>query len=288
MTSNKNQNKIMGTETISTSETCPKSHTSRENTKIVDCIMKKENFKIILVSILSMLSVYSYADCIETSFKENYLKNFKKNEVFFIKGVALDIFEYGRTIKVIEDLKGNYTGKSSIFVWGTGKPPSGIVCETFERWDIITQYQENDTLIMLLQPVVFENCLETLGEYTTITCAYSVLKLSSGFVTGYIYPWGELWGETTISWEELQELLSNSTAIQSVKIQNNIYQQNGTVFFENSESKAVKLSFYDLCGKLVHEATTTFNSYNPVLTGNIFVCKIIINDKLHTIKYIVP
>ena len=237
-----------------------------------------------------MLSVYSYADCSETSFKENYLKNFQKNEVFFIKGVALDVFEYGRTIKVIEDLKGNYTGESSIFVWGTGFPSNVSefeACMTVERWDIITQYQENDTLLILVSPVVFENCLETFGDYATITCAYSVLKLLNGFVTGYIHPWGDLWGETTMPWEELQELLLNSTEIQSVKIKNNIYQQNGTIFFENLENKVVKLSFYDLSGKLIHEAITTSNSYHPVLTGNIFVCKININDKLHTIKYIV-
>jgi|GEM_PF-2592967 len=248
--------------------------------------MKKEILKTILISILSMLSVYSYADCIETSFKENYLKNFQKNEIFFIKGVALDVFEYGRTIKVIEDLKGNYTGESSIFVWGAGNPPAD--CMTIERWDIITQYQENDTLVMLISPVVFENCLETFGDYTTITCAYSVLKLSNGFVTGHIYPWGELWGEKTMSWEELQELLSNSTAIQSIEIQNNIYQQNGTIFFGNSENKITNLLFYDLSGQLVHEATTTSNSYRPILKGNIFVCKIKIKDKLYTIKYIVP
>ena len=80
-----------------------------------------------------MFSVYSYADCDVKSFKENYVSNIQKNEVFFIKGVALEIFEYGRTIKVIEDLKGNYTGESSIFVWGAGNPPAGcIITESFK------------------------------------------------------------------------------------------------------------------------------------------------------------
>jgi hypothetical protein len=107
-------------------------------------------------------------------------------------------------------------------------------------------------------------------------------------VTGYIHPWGDLWGETTILWEELQKLLSNSTAIQSVKIKNNVYQHDGTIFFENAKNKVIKLSFYDLSGKFVHEATTTSNSYRPILAGNIFVCKININNELQTIKYIVP
>ena len=234
-----------------------------------------------------MLSVYSYADCMVISFKENYSENFQKNEIFFIKGVALDVFEYGRTIKVIEDLKGNYTGESSIFVWGGGSPSegSGFVCISNERSDNITQYQENDTLIMIVvKSYSYESCpIEDSNDYATIACAYSVLKLSNGFVTGYIRV-----GVETMLWEELQELLSNSTTIQSVEIQNNIHQHNGTIFFENSENKIINLLFYDLSGKLIHEATTTSNSYRPVLKGNIFVCKIKINDKLYTIKYIVP
>jgi len=178
-------------------------------------------FKIALIGILSMFSVYSYADCIEISFKENYLNNFKKNEIFFIKGVAQEIFEYGRTIEVIEDLKGNFVGESSIFVWGAGNPPSDSVCMTVERWDIITQYQENDTLIMLINPVAYEDCLETFGGYTTIGCAYSVLKLSNGFVTGRIFPPLEEWQypeEITISWEELQKKLALLNANQKLKV----------------------------------------------------------------------
>ena len=64
-----------------------------------------------------MFSGYSYADCLARSFKDNYVDNFSKNEVYFIKGIALDIFEYGRTI-VIEDLKGNYIGESINFCLG--------------------------------------------------------------------------------------------------------------------------------------------------------------------------
>jgi hypothetical protein len=252
-------------------------------------MMKQKILKILVISILLMLSVRSNADCRETSFKENYSNNFQKENVFFIKGVALDVFEYGRTIKVIEDLKGNFTGESSIFVWGAGNPPSScMIVVTIERWDNIIRYQENDTLIMLVSPVVFENCFETFGDYETITCAYSVLKLSNGFVTGYIHPWGPLWGETTMSWEELQELLKNITAIQPIHIKNNIYQQNGTIFFENSGNKVIKLSFYDLSGKLTHEAMTTSNNYRPALAGNIFLCKINMGDEVQTVKYIAP
>jgi hypothetical protein len=173
--------------------------------------MKIGALKIILISILPMLSMCLYADCREISFKENYLKYFQKDEVFFIKGIALDVFEYGRTIKVIEDLKGNFTGESSIFVWGAGNPPGGKGCMSIERCDVITQYQKNDTLIMLVGPVAIKNCFETFGDYTTIPCAYSILKFSNGFVSGYIHPWELSWEEITMSWEELQELLMQSS-----------------------------------------------------------------------------
>ncbi len=248
--------------------------------------MKGDILNAILISILSLFSVYSYADCEERAFIDNYLSSKKSDKCFFIKGVALDVFEYGRTIKVIEDLKGNFVDDSLIFVWGWGDPGPG--CMTTERWDIITQYEENDTLIMLIVPVFFENCLEVFGDYTTIACASSVLKLSNGFVTGRIFfPWGNFWNEATISWEEFQELL-NSTSIQSLNTSNNIYQRDGTIFFENGGNETIKLTFYDLSGKIIYKTTTTSNSYRPALTGNIFICKIEINDKSYTIKYIVP
>ena len=192
----------------------------------------KRILKTFLICFLSIYSMHSYADCDVKSFKENYVSNIQKNEVFFIKGVALEIFEYGRTIKVIEDLKGNYIGESSIFVWGGGDPSegSGFVCISNERSDNITQYQENDTLIMIVvKSYRYESCpIEDSNDYATIACAYSVLKLSNGFVTGHISA-----GIETMLWEELQELLLNPTAIRSIEIQNNIYQQNGTIFFEN-------------------------------------------------------
>ena len=86
--------------------------------------------------------------------------------------------------------------------------------------------------------------------------------------------------------EDLKEQLFSLTAIQSVKTRNNIHQWDGTIFFENPENNIIKLSFYDLFGRLVHEALTTTDSYRPVLTGGIFVCKISINNEVQTIKYI--
>jgi len=251
---------------------------------------KTTGLLVLLISILLVIAGCSSepvlcADCIPFTFKQTFLKKFQDNDIFFIKGVASDVYKHGREIKVIEDLKGNFNGKTSIFVWGMS---STSFCDNKGRQDMrvddIVQYHENDTLIMFIEKTrkSFDNDNEKPSDYATISCHPSILKLSNGYVTGGIYS-----GIETMSWEDLQILLT--TSIQTTRIKNNIvYQYNGTIFFENSENKAIKLSFYDLSGKLVHEAITTSNSYRPVLTGNVFVCKININNKLQTIKYIVP
>lgn len=249
--------------------------------------LKHNTLIVLTIGLLSGINMnISYADCLVQSFKENYLKNINEKELFFVKGIALDVFEYGRIIKVIEDLKGNFIGNSSIFVWGDGHPSDNTIsCMIRERCDFINEYQENDTLIMLVRSVDIEDCIENIGDYTTIACAKSVLLLSDGLVTGYIHAWGEY---MTMSWENLQEeLLSALTSNQFLETKDAIYQRNGVVFFDNSESVVAKLSFYDLSGRLVHEAQTTSNNYRPVLTGNILICRININNKTHIIKYIV-
>jgi len=69
-----------------------------------------------------------------------------------------------------------------------------------------------------------------------------------------------------------------------------IYQSNGNIFFDNSNNKSVKFSFYDLSGKLVHEEITTANRYNPGFIGTdaVFLCIININNRQETIKYVAP
>ena len=227
-----------------------------------------------------------YADCFHiSSFTENYIKNFNNNKVFFIRGVALDVVEYGRTIKVIEDLKGNFDGESTIFVWGSGDPPKG--CITINGWDDITKYKENDTLVMFIGDAVdyYGSCLEKPGDYKTLSCSSSVLKESNGILTGYIHS-GPSWEETSMTWEELQDLLTTSNQYVNQK-RYNIYQRNGYIFFENSGNEVVKLSFYDLSGKLVHEATTTSDNYRPNLTGAFIICRIKIKNELFIIKYFI-
>jgi hypothetical protein len=153
------------------------------------------------------------ASCIPTegSFKQNYARNFQKENVIFIKGVALNSVEYGRYIKVIEDLKGNFKGDSIILVWGAENPNCEEAYISNNKVDYLLEYQEHDTLIMLVKPVNYVYCIEVVNGYATFDCAYSVLKLSNGYVTGRINPYiqGESWQNITMSWEEALRFLSN-------------------------------------------------------------------------------
>ena len=169
--------------------------------------------KIVFLSLICLLLMLTgcvepdiCADCVPFTFKQTYLTNFKNDEIFFIKGVTLDVNKNGREIKVIEDLKGNFTDKSTIFVWGgtgksCGKPPLDL------RGDFITQYHKYDTLIMFIEkvgnaPKRPNKYVEKSSDYTTLTCYPSVLKLSNGYVTRGINYWG-----VPVPWKELQEEL---------------------------------------------------------------------------------
>ena len=179
--------------------------------------MNKRTVIILLISILSLNTFHSKARCslAGASFKQNYAHNFQNENVIFIKGIALDAVEYGRYIKVIEDLKGNFTGDSTIVVWGAEDPTNcEDVYDTNEKVDHLTRYQVDDTLIMLVRPVAFVCCIEVFNGYATFDCTHSVLKLSNGNVTGYINPIkGEIWKETTMPWDELLRFLSNDDFI---------------------------------------------------------------------------
>jgi hypothetical protein len=140
------------------------------------------------------------ADCLDCSFTENYLKNIKDANIFFVKGIASDTVKHGRYIDVIEDYKGNFDDKSSIFLWGGGNDN----CIESNRWDIITQYNVNDTLIIIIKKIekLFDCDIESLGDYSTITCSHSVLKLSNNYVTGYILPY---WEKKDFWWVNMTE-----------------------------------------------------------------------------------
>jgi len=164
------------------------------------------------------------ADCADISFLENYSLNCKNENVALIKGVALDVYRHGRNIKIIDVFNGNLSVNSSIFVWGAGTAEQGGEGMTIERWDIITQYDKNDTLIMIVEKIIKSaRSRENPGDYETIQCAHSILKLSNGNVTGKIFPFWEreifkLTGNMTE--DELKLFLENLTQEELYKLIN--------------------------------------------------------------------
>ena len=154
-------------------------------------------------------------DCLFTSFSENYFMNFEEENVYFIKGIVIDKIEYGCKIQIIEDLKGNFPKNVDAFIaWG-----DGAAFIELNRFDNLSLYDNQDTLLMLVSPAgIIVPCdlepkqkfPEKNGDFTTLTCACSVLQLSNdGYVTGYISPFKDDVGyvKETMKWEELKELL---------------------------------------------------------------------------------
>jgi len=141
------------------------------------------------------------------SFKQAYLKHFDDSEVFFVKGVAQDTDRHGRKINIIEDLKGNFAGDSSIFVWGA----TGFLCgvgseiERFDmRLDFITRHNDADTLIMFIRQAHrrFNNDIECSTDYTVLPNYYSIVHLSNDTIRGPITD--QIW---RMSWKDFQELV---------------------------------------------------------------------------------
>ena len=139
------------------------------------------------------------------SFKDTYFKFIQRDDVYLVKGIALDVYEYGRKIEVIEDLKGNFDDRSSIFVWGggTASEESGFArLETDRTSPLITWYNDNDTLIIFMEKAGNddEEFIEKVGDYGTLTNSNSILEYSNGLVTGVII---KRLSEETLQWDEL-------------------------------------------------------------------------------------
>ena len=127
-------------------------------------------------------------DMLAVGFKDMYIKNFSSEDVFFIKGLTLDMYKYGYNIEIIEDLKGNFTDTSLIYL--------GI----YPKGDVIMQ-NESDTLIILFNETKYYS--HPLKELAT-------LKLSNGYVRGYISTKvinDSDEGIETMLWEDLQKEL---------------------------------------------------------------------------------
>jgi len=151
------------------------------------------------------------ANCIVKSFLEGVSEYSYCSNTYVIKGVALDMYEYGRNIRFVEDLKGNFPENVRTFiVWGDGGydfPQS--------RQDYLSIYNEQDVLIMHLAPAEeykYElppgvTWFEKPGDYSTFICTWSVLKLSDGYVTGNILS-NEY--RSTMSWNDFHKELQKS------------------------------------------------------------------------------
>jgi len=141
--------------------------------------------------------------CRDNAFKQTYLSNFLNEDIIIIKGIAFDVREHGRNIKVIEDLKGNLGEKTSIFVWGAGGCDFSTCVASYGRQEIFAQYEKTDTLIMILKKIDKVCCgIEKPGDFATLTCQHSVLNFSNGNVTGKINIFEQ---KSTAKWDELQK-----------------------------------------------------------------------------------
>ena len=157
------------------------------------------------------VEIVPICECLYIPFMKTYISYYDDIETYLIKGVALDVIDgYGRKIKLIEDLKGNFTRNinSTFTVWGA------LVC----RADNLSAYNNQDTLIMLLNPAIdnkFKITVdgkvyhERVGDYVTLGCGHSVIKLSNSNVYGFMLPIEE--GKhslyDTISCEEFKIIL---------------------------------------------------------------------------------
>ena len=165
------------------------------------------------VELTSMGDAKMMRDCIVSTFMEGVSMYSNCSDVFIIKGMALDVYEYGRHIKLLEDMRGNFPKNLNTFiVWGDG---SSII--ESNRMDDMRLYSDQDVLIMLLTPtreslsmsmIHPESWFEKPEDYTTIPCTCSVLKLSDGYVTGCLTPEeGFDYVEQTMQWSDFQKVL---------------------------------------------------------------------------------
>ena len=131
--------------------------------------------------------------CDVSSFFEGLSKYYlNDSNVYIVKGIVLDKIEYGLNVKFVEDLKGNFPENVNTFIaWGAGTPHNSFL----NRIDDFGIYDSQDVLIMLLTPSLFtaemvppnSDWFEKPEDYCTLSCTHSVLKLSDGNVTGYMF-----------------------------------------------------------------------------------------------------
>jgi len=155
-------------------------------------------------------------------------------ERYLIKGIALDAYEYGRKIKLVEDLAGNFPKNIDTFTafGNKGFRPISLGGVHFGRLDYLVCnncYNKGDVLIMLLvrafgleeykaglngTPESIEEHLkrleevegpwmETSEDFMTLGCVFSVLSL----INDHVYVPGR--GFAYRSWNDFQKELNN-------------------------------------------------------------------------------
>ena len=130
--------------------------------------------------------------CMVSSFLEGVSMYSNDNNTYIIKGIVSNKTETGLNIRLVEDLKGNFPKNvNTFFVWGGANTfiESHIL-------DNLLMYNKQDALIMHLTPALVlpaemipegHTWLGKQGDYSPLNCAYSVVKLSDDYVTGYIF-----------------------------------------------------------------------------------------------------
>ena len=163
------------------------------------------------------------------SFIEAVSRYLYNDSVYIVKGIALDSYEYGRRVRFVEDLKGNFPENIDEFIvwggWGPGYPYLQTA-----RSDDLTEYHNQDVLIMLFTTqdhnlAKVANMIYTPSgitwfempeDYRTISRTFCILKLSDDKVTGrFIYLWDEVyydfdkeeWNMNSVPWNEFHEIL---------------------------------------------------------------------------------
>jgi len=161
---------------------------------------------------LPEVSVRTSTNCEVLSFFDGVSEFAKCNNTYIIKGIASDMYEYGRNFRFIEDLKGNFPKNvSSFIVWGDGGN------YPVERIDRLNSYNDQDVLIMHLMTAkdyLFDEdtllglkWLEKSSDFCTFTCKSSVLKLSDNKVIGHIFHNEGTLAKDSISIEDFKKKL---------------------------------------------------------------------------------
>lgn len=167
------------------------------------------------------ISLNLFADCINTSFEQNYFDNYlNDSSMIFVKGIKVEDYYHGIKLKILENYSGNNL-KDTIIIWYCN-PDQIIECNF---WDIQSTNKVNDTLICLLRKtrllgniINCDTCpeevdtidLEKIEDYMIVDCYPSVLKLSQGKVSGRIF---NVYRDTSILYYDFENLFVNPSDI---------------------------------------------------------------------------